>query len=41
MRKDGFMLTGLNNKGFSRSPDYDKCEIVGNKFDGVGKNVDN
>ena len=27
---DGFMLTGLNNTGFSCSPDYDKCEIIGN-----------
>lgn len=26
---DGFMLTGLNNTGFSCSPDYDKCEIIG------------
>lgn len=27
---DGFMLTGLDNKGFSCSPDYDECEIIGN-----------
>lgn len=27
---DGFMLTGLDNTGFSCSPDYDKCEIIGN-----------
>lgn len=27
---DGFMLTGLNNTGFSCSPDYDKCEVIGN-----------
>lgn len=37
---DGFMLTGLDNAGFSCSPDYDKCEIIGNTIDGV-KNVDN
>jgi uncharacterized phage protein (TIGR01671 family) len=27
---DGFMLTGLNNTGFSCSPDYDKCEVIAN-----------
>ena len=32
---DGFMLTGLDNTGFSCSPDYDKCEIIGNLIDGV------
>lgn len=32
---DGFMLTGLDNTGFSCSPDYDKCEIIGNIIDGV------
>lgn len=37
---DGFMLTGLDNAGFSCSPDYNKCEIIGNLIDGV-KNVDN
>jgi len=34
---DGFMLTGLDNTGFSCSPDYDKCEIIGNLIDGVRK----
>ena len=27
---DGFMLRGLNNKGFSCSPSYKNCEIIGN-----------
>lgn len=27
---DGFMLTGLNNSGFSCGPDYDQCEVIGN-----------
>ena len=30
---DGFMLTGLNNTGFSCSPDYDECVIIGNIHD--------
>ena len=32
---DGFMLTGLNNTGFSCSPDYDKCAIIGTVREGI------
>jgi hypothetical protein len=27
---DGFMLTGLDDKGFSCSPDYCECVVIGN-----------
>jgi uncharacterized phage protein (TIGR01671 family) len=30
---DGFVLTGLNNKGFSCSPSYKNCEIIGNIYE--------
>ena len=30
---DGFMLTGLNNTGFSCSPDYNEGTIIGNIYD--------
>ena len=30
---DGFMLTGLNNTGFSCSPDYDQCTVIGNIYE--------
>jgi hypothetical protein len=31
----GFMLVGLDDKGFSCNPSYRKCEIIGNIHEGI------
>ena len=36
---DGFMLTGLDNTGFSLSPSYDKCEVIGTIHDAEYKEL--